>query len=108
MIDVEVEELSTEDMAELIVKHNITSPDGNAVTPPKEFNILFESEIGVVAGEKSKVYLRGETAQGIFTNFKQVLDSTRVKLPFGIAQVGKSFRKRNHHWANFVFRHTRI
>ena len=103
VLDIEVEELSTEEMAALIVEHQIKSPDGNDVTAPKEFNILFESEIGVVAGEKSKVYLRGETAQGIFSNFKQVLDSTRVKLPFGIAQVGKSFRNEIT-TGQFVFR----
>ncbi|KAA3664795.1 MAG: glycine--tRNA ligase [Chloroflexi bacterium] len=103
VIDIEVEELSTEDMAALIVEHKIKSPDGNDVTSPKEFNILFESEIGVVAGEKSKVYLRGETAQGIFSNFKQILDSTRVKLPFGIAQIGKSFRNEIT-TGQFVFR----
>jgi glycyl-tRNA synthetase len=53
---------------------------------------LFETAIGSVSETKSKVYLRGETAQGIFTNFKQVLDSTRIQLPFGIGQIGKSFR----------------
>ncbi len=51
-----------------------------------------ESKLGSLEGEKDTVYLRGETAQGIFTNFKNVLDSTRVKLPFGIGQIGKSFR----------------
>ncbi|MCB9418447.1 MAG: glycine--tRNA ligase [Ardenticatenaceae bacterium] len=101
--DVVVEELTVPEMAEFIAKHQITSPDGNEVTPPREFNILFETAIGVIAGEKSKVYLRGETAQGIFSNFKQVLDSTRVKLPFGIAQIGKSFRNEIT-TGQFVFR----
>ncbi|MBD3279742.1 MAG: glycine--tRNA ligase [Candidatus Pacebacteria bacterium] len=90
--DFVVENLDNEQMAEFIKKHSIKSPEGNEVTEPKDFNILFESAIGAVTGEKSKVYLRGETAQGIFTNFKQVVDSTRVKLPFGIGQIGKSFR----------------
>lgn len=103
MDDVVVEELTVPEMAEFIAKHQITSPDGNEVTPPREFNILFETAIGVIAGEKSKVYLRGETAQGIFSNFKQVLDSTRVKLPFGIAQIGKSFRNEIT-TGQFVFR----
>ncbi len=101
--DVVVEDLSVAEMAEFIAKHQVTSPDGNEVTPPREFNILFETAIGVIAGEKSKVYLRGETAQGIFSNFKQVLDSTRVKLPFGIAQIGKSFRNEIT-TGQFVFR----
>ncbi|HEX6386143.1 MAG TPA: glycine--tRNA ligase [Anaerolineae bacterium] len=87
-----VEELNVPQMAEIIEKYQIKSPEGHPVTPPREFNILFETAIGAVAGEKSKAYLRGETAQGIFTDFKQVLDSTRVTLPFGIAQIGKSFR----------------
>lgn len=87
-----VEDLSTKEMGELIKKHSILSPDGNEVTDPREFNILFETSIGVIEGEKTTVYMRGETAQGIFTNFRQVVDSSRVKLPFGIAQLGKSFR----------------
>jgi glycyl-tRNA synthetase len=53
---------------------------------------LFESSIGIIEEGKSKVYLRGEIAQGIFINFKNVLDTTRVRVPFGIAQAGKAFR----------------
>jgi glycyl-tRNA synthetase len=87
-----IEELNTQQMAEVIEHYRIKSPEGNDVTPPRDFNIMFETAIGSVAGDKAKVYLRGETAQGIFTNFKQVLDSTRLTLPFGIAQIGKSFR----------------
>lgn len=87
-----VEDLSIEDMGKFITENKILSPEGNQITQPKSFNLLFESEIGTVAGEKSKIYLRGETAQGIFTNFSQVLDSTRVQIPFGIGQIGKSFR----------------
>jgi glycyl-tRNA synthetase len=59
---------------------------------PREFNLMFESYSGAVRDESSKVFLRPETAQGMFVNFKNVLDSTRVRIPFGIAQVGKSFR----------------
>lgn len=87
-----VEEMSKQEMNNYIRENNLKSPDGNDLTDPKDFNILFETAIGSVAGYKSKAYLRGETAQGIFTNFKQVLDSTRVTLPFGIGQIGKSFR----------------
>jgi glycyl-tRNA synthetase len=90
--DIVVDEMSVAEMARFIAEHDIRSPEGNPVTPPKEFNILFETGIGAVEGEKSKVYLRGETAQGIFTNFKQILNSSRVKLPFGVGQIGKSFR----------------
>lgn len=89
---VDVTAMKTQDMADFLAMHKVLSPEGNPITEPKDFNILFETGIGVVAGEKSKVYLRGETAQGIFTNFKQILNSTRVKLPFGVGQIGKSFR----------------
>lgn len=61
-------------------------------TQARKFNLLFPVQLGIVEGEQSLAYLRGETAQGMFINFKNVLDSTRVKLPFGIAQLGKSFR----------------
>lgn len=89
---VSVEDMTVPEMAIFIKQNNVKSPDGNEVSEPKAFNLLFETEIGVVSGEKSKVYLRGETAQGIFSNFRQVLDSTRVQLPFGIGQIGKAFR----------------
>ncbi len=89
---VDINDLTTDDMARMIQTYQIKSPDGNELTEPKDFQLLFETEIGVIAGKKAKVYLRGETAQGIFTNFKQVLNSTRAKLPFGIGQIGKSFR----------------
>ncbi|MDO8469444.1 MAG: glycine--tRNA ligase [bacterium] len=61
-------------------------------TEPKQFNLMVETYLGVVEGEKLKTYLRGEITQGVHVNFKNVLDSTRVKLPFGVAQVGKAFR----------------
>ena len=98
-----VENLSTKEMSQFIIDNGIKSPDGNEVTAAKDFNILFETAIGSVAGEKSKVYLRGETAQGIFSNFKQILDSSRVKLPFGVGQIGKSFRNEIT-TGQFVFR----
>jgi glycyl-tRNA synthetase len=61
-------------------------------SPPKNFNLLFETKIGTVEGEKDVIYLRGETAQSMFTDFKLVLEGSRQKIPFGIAQIGKSFR----------------
>ena len=87
-----VENLSLEQMGTFIAENKIMSPDGNPLTTPKAFNLLFETAIGAVSGEKSTVYLRGETAQGIFSDFKQILQSTRVQLPFGVGQIGKSFR----------------
>ena len=61
------------------------------LTEPRAFNLMFESHAGAIKDDDNKVYLRPETAQGIFANFRNVLDSSRVKLPFGIAQVGKAF-----------------
>lgn len=90
--DVVVDHMKTADMAAFIREHQILSPEGNPITEPKDFNILFETAIGAVSGEKSVAYLRGETAQGIFSNFKQIMNSNRVKLPFGVGQIGKSFR----------------
>jgi glycyl-tRNA synthetase len=98
-----VENLSVEEMGAFILTHKILSPDGNPFTPPRSFSLLFETGIGVVADEKFTVYLRGETAQGIFSNFKQVLQSSRVKLPFGIGQIGRSFRNEIT-TGQFVFR----
>jgi glycyl-tRNA synthetase len=98
-----VENLTFQEWADYIKKNDIKSPDGNEITEPKPFNQLFETAIGVVSGEKSKVYLRGETAQGIFANFKQITDSCRVKLPFGVGQIGKSFRNEITQ-GQFVFR----
>jgi len=101
--DLIAEDLDIKDMGEFIIKHKIKSPDGNEITEPKAFNLLFETSIGSVSGDKAKVYLRGETAQGIFTDFKQVLDSNHKRLPFGIGQVGKSFRNEIT-TGQFVFR----
>jgi glycyl-tRNA synthetase len=98
-----VEDMNVDQMDAFIKKHNILSPEGNKLSDARTFNLLFETAIGSVTGEKSKVYLRGETAQGIFTDFKQVLDSTRVSLPFGIGNIGKSFRNEVT-TGQFVFR----
>ena len=76
---------------------------GGEVSEPRDFNLMFESYAGVVQEEDNKVYLRPETAQGIFLNYKNVVDTTRVKVPFGIAQVGKSFRNEVTP-RNFIFR----
>ncbi len=66
--------------------------DKCSLTEPREFNLMFETYIGALKDEENKAFLRPETAQGMFVNFKNILDSTRVKLPFGVAQIGKSFR----------------
>ena len=62
------------------------------LTDPREFNLMFKTHVGALYDPTAEAFLRPETAQGIFVNFKNVLDTSRVKLPFGIAQIGKSFR----------------
>ena len=66
--------------------------DKNDLTEPRQFNLMFETSIGPVQSDNSSVYLRPETAQGIFVNFENVLRTMRAKIPFGIANIGKSFR----------------
>ena len=73
------------------------------LTEPREFNLMFKTIVGAMGGEEDAAFLRPETAQGIFVNFKNVIDSTRVRVPFGIAQVGKSFRNEITP-RNFTFR----
>ncbi len=73
------------------------------LTEPREFNLMFKTYVGALSGEEGAAFLRPETAQGMFVNFKNVLDSTRVRLPFGIAQMGKSFRNEITP-RNFTFR----
>ncbi len=94
---------SLEDMAKLIVDNNILSPDGNELTPPKQFNLMFSTKIGPVSDSGTDVYMRPETAQAIFVNFRNVLQSSRQRLPFGIAQIGKAFRNEITP-GNFIFR----
>jgi len=73
------------------------------LTEPREFNLMFETYIGAMRDEDNKAFLRPETAQGMFVNFKNIIDSNRVKVPFGIAQQGKSFRNEITP-RNFTFR----
>ncbi|MDP3993112.1 MAG: glycine--tRNA ligase [bacterium] len=79
------------------------SPDGNPVSEPRNFNLMFKTMIGAVEDEASAAYLRPETCQGIFINFKNILDTSRQKIPFGVAQIGKSFRNEITP-GNFTFR----
>ncbi len=74
-----------------------------SLTEARKFNLMFETCVGALRDEDNRAWLRPETAQGIFANFKNVCDSTRVKLPFGIAQVGKAFRNEINP-RNFIFR----
>jgi len=74
------------------LKENKCPDCGGVITEPKQFNLMVETYLGVIEGEKLKTYLRGEITQGVHVNFKSIMDSTRVKLPFGVAQIGKAFR----------------
>ncbi len=76
---------------------------GGPLTEPRNFNLMFKTHIGPVEDEASVVYLRPETAQGIYVNFRNVVQSSRVKIPFGIAQIGKAFRNEIT-TKNFIFR----
>lgn len=91
-VGIDADGMSLEDIDATIAEKTITSPKGNALSKARQFNLMFESSIGATAGPEGKIYLRPETAQGIFVNFKNVLDSMSPKMPFGIAQIGKAFR----------------
>ncbi|MBR3894822.1 MAG: glycine--tRNA ligase [Clostridia bacterium] len=96
---------SFEQMAEYIKEKGIACPQcgGHDFTDIKKFNLMFKTFIGVTEDNSNTVYLRPETAQGIFVNFSNAQRTTRKKLPFGIAQIGKSFRNEITP-GNFVFR----
>jgi glycyl-tRNA synthetase len=85
---------------------NVLGPEASStgtLTNPRDFNLMFPTTVGALAGEEGRAFLRPETAQGIFVNFKNVCDSTRIRVPFGIAQMGKSFRNEITP-RNFTFR----
>jgi glycyl-tRNA synthetase len=84
----------------------VLGPDAKSLdtlTEPREFNLMFKTTLGALGSEEDVAFLRPETAQGIFVNFKNVLDSSRVRVPFGIGQIGKSFRNEITP-RNFTFR----
>lgn len=84
--------LTMSEMDQLIKEKNIKSSDGNLLSESKTFNMMFKTHVGPVSNDASISYLRPETAQGIFTNYKNVVDNFYPNLPFGIAQQGKAFR----------------
>lgn len=86
------EGLTLKEMNTIIEEKGITSPDGNELGEVQSFNMMFKTHVGAVEDSASVSYLRPETAQGIFVNFKNVIDSFHPKLSFGIAQIGKAFR----------------
>ena len=89
---VDVDGMTMAEMDTAIAEKGIKSPDGNPLSRSRTFNMMFETQVGATESEDSISYLRPETAQGIFTNFKNVVDSFYPNLPFGIAQQGKAFR----------------
>jgi glycyl-tRNA synthetase len=93
------------DKKEELDSHEKTVHPGKQVewTDPKEFNLLVKAYLGVVEGEKSEIYLRGEITNGAQVNFKNILSSARVRVPFGVAQIGKAFRNEINP-GNFIFR----
>lgn len=98
-----VDGLSLTDMTKLIQENGVKSPNGNELSEVRTFNMMFSTTVGPVADDKSISYLRPETAQGIFTNYKNVVDAFYPDLPFGIAQQGKAFRNEISP-RDFVFR----
>ena len=99
--DGEIVSLTTVDDFSRVLGPDAKEP--GTLSEPREYNLMFKTTVGAMGGEDDTAFLRPETAQGIFVNFKNVLDSTRVRIPFGIAQVGKSFRNEITP-RNFTFR----
>ena len=97
--------MTLEQMADFIKENNIACPDcgGTNFTDIRKFNLMFKTFQGVTEDAKNELYLRLETAQGIFVNFANIARTTRKKIPFGVAQIGKSFRNEITP-GNFTFR----
>ncbi|MHA1972243.1 MAG: glycine--tRNA ligase [Candidatus Hodarchaeales archaeon] len=103
-LNISVESLSIAEMEELVKENNITCPIcGGSLSKPVIFNLMFSTQVGPVKDSSSIAYLRPENAQLIFSGFKNVIDSTRIKMPFGIAQSGIVFRNEISP-RNFLFR----
>lgn len=90
-------------MDSLIKEKNLKSPDGNALGDVRQFNMMFATKAGAADDDSATVYLRPETAQGMFVNFKNIIDTFHPRLPFGMGQIGKAFRNEIAP-GNFIFR----
>ena len=86
---------------ELVIGPDVDQP--GTLTEPRQFNLMFKTYVGALEDPSAIAYLRPETAQGIFANFRNVMDTSRVKIPFGIAQIGKAFRNEVTP-RNYIFR----
>jgi len=95
--------MSMDEMAKAISDKNILSPAGNELTAPRSFNLMFKTQQGVTEESSSSVYLRPETAQAMFVDFQTVQQTSRKRIPFGVAQIGKAFRNEITP-GNFTFR----
>lgn len=84
--------MTLDQMSAVIKEKGIKSPDGNELSEARQFNMMFKTHVGAMEDESAISYLRPETAQGMFVNFKNILDTMHPKLPFGMAQIGKAFR----------------
>lgn len=87
----DTDNMSLQELDSFIKDNNILSPEGNPLTNAKQFNLMFKTKLGS-SDETTDLYLRAETAQGMYVDFKNILDSTRLKVPFGVAQQGRVFR----------------
>ncbi len=103
LLALEVRDMTAAKPEEIALIPSPATGEPGSLTPPRSFNMMFQTYIGALRDETAIAYLRPETAQGIFINFKNVIDTGRVKIPFGIAQVGKAFRNEINP-RNFTFR----
>ncbi len=90
--EIDTDLMTTSDLSDFIKNHNVKSPEGNPLGEVRQFNLMFKTELGSVENNRTDLFLRAETAQGMYVLFKNVTDSMRVQVPFGIAQHGKAFR----------------
>ncbi len=98
-----LKDLTMASMQELAQVQSPATGVAGSLTPPRDFNLMFSTSVGAISDASSIAYIRPETAQGIFTNFKHVQQTSRMKVPFGIAQIGKAFRNEISP-RNFIFR----
>ncbi len=98
-----VSEMTLEEMDAKVREIGLKSPKGNELGEAKKFNMMLETHLGPVKNDENRVYFRPETAQAMFVNFANVVESSRVRVPFGIAQIGKAFRNEITP-GNFIFR----
>lgn len=91
-LNFDVKGMTVDDMTKVIQDHKIKSPEGNPFGEVRQFNMMLQTELGAIQDSSSKTYLRPETAQGIFVNFKNIMDTFSPKVPFGVGQIGKAFR----------------